>query len=97
MHEICRTARGASWFEGSHVNLFDMILMSVWSGKCKQKYTRRVCGMAEKTSSDWYSFNREVCILSDDLCVKLDDCAKIMEIDESVLWKMKYRRGRLVN
>ena len=59
-HEICRSVRGGSWFEESLINLRDMKLTSLWFGKCKQNYERRVCGMAEGTLSDWYNFNREV-------------------------------------
>ena len=36
-------------------------------------------------------------MLSDDLCDKLGDYSKIVEIDESVFEKMKYGRRRSVN
>ena len=101
VHEICQRIRGGSWFEESHMNLCDIMkLISVWFGKCKQKYARRECDVMPKISIDCYSFNREDCMvhnLSVDFCEKLGDSGKIVETDKSVFGKMKYGRKRPVN
>lgn len=100
-HEISRSVRRGSWFERSHMSFCEILrLTSMWFGKAKQKYVRRVCGIAKETATDWYSFNREVCMvrmMSDDMCDKLGGPGKIVEIDESLFGKMKYGRGRPVN
>ena len=56
--------------------------------------------MEKEILSNRYSFNIGVCMvsaLSNDLCEKLGDCFKFMEIDESVFGKMKKVRGMPVN
>ena len=97
-HEISWSVRGGSWFEGSHLSLCDIMkLTSVWFGKCKQKYARRVCNVSEDTSVEWYNFNRLMCMvrmLSDDVCEKLGGYDKIVEIDELKLGKMKNGREK---
>ena len=52
-HKISRSVRNGSWFERSHMSLRDIMkLMSVWFGKCKQKFARSVCNVLKEVASD---------------------------------------------
>ena len=105
-----RSIRAGSFFDRSHLSLEQILLFSYcWARDWMMKdCSRESGGMASHTQVDWGNFLRDVC--QEDLLrnpvkvggVNTDDpdpnnwYPEIVEIDESLMAKRKYNRGRHV-
>lgn len=95
-----------TWFEGSHLPLKDIFRLSFYF--CRQEKTHEsiIFDMEREDGSkpdghtivDWMEFYREVCFLHyTKNPVKIGGPGIVVEIDETVISKRKYNRGRLVS
>ena len=103
-----RSIRPGSFFADSHMDLRQLALFSYcWSQDTMLKFCAKEAGrLAEHTSVDWANFHRDLCcdfLLANPMEVGGLDfdangapVARIVEIDESVIAKRKYNRGRRV-
>jgi transposase-like protein len=92
-----------SFFSRSHLRIRDIIfIMYWWAEEHSQKSLRRELHMGNKTAIDWYSFCRDICInYNETHPVEIGGFdgngeSLIIEMDETVITKRKYHRGRLI-
>ena len=92
--------RHGSWFEGSHLTLSQIVLLSYfWIYDYPQEIVRHEIDIGSShTTVDWYNFCREICekIVEKDN-KKIGGPGFTVEIDESKFGKRKYHRGRKVD
>ncbi|TRY63906.1 hypothetical protein TCAL_14323 [Tigriopus californicus] len=73
------------------------MLAWLWSYKTSVSDTCSQTGVAAKAVGQWFSFYRDVCShWLEENPYKIGGPGVIVEIDESVIAKRKYHRGRLV-
>jgi hypothetical protein len=74
--------------------------MFAWVCGTAQKSAGRLCGLtAEHTKVDWYQFFRDICswkLENTPGLFRLGGPGRTVQIDESVVTKRKYNRGRVV-
>ena len=94
-----------TFFEGSHLPLKDIFRLSFYF--CRQTHTQELIQfdmerangdtLGSATISDWMEFFREVCFLYfEKHPVRLGGPGMVVEIDETVISRRKYNRGRLI-
>ncbi|GFX45884.1 uncharacterized protein TNCV_3607451 [Trichonephila clavipes] len=92
-----RSVRKNSWFEESKLSrLVILKLMNMWVRKANRDFISFELNDIKKAVMDWMSFCREVCM---EMYVyessMLGGSDVIIEINESMFSKRKYRRGNI--
>jgi transposase-like protein len=95
--------RRGSFFERSHLPLNKLLMIIYfWSHRASLTFISEQLEISYRVCVDWYNFIRDICVrwngdhkvaiggLDDDIT------GRIVEIDETVIAKRKYNRGRLV-
>ncbi|CAH0722178.1 unnamed protein product, partial [Brenthis ino] len=97
------SATQGTWFENVKVSPEKVVLLTyAFANKFNQEQAIKETSIDKITSSatvvDWYSYCREVCMISLDEQFETEGqiggLGKIVEIDESLVEKRKYNRGR---
>ena len=93
------SVRQGSWFSGSNFTLEELVLFSYnWAIGVPQKNLIDMLGLSSKSATDWCTFCREVV---EEYMIRGADGKQIggkdviVEINESMLEKRKYNRGRM--
>lgn len=91
------SVRLGSWFENSHLTIKQIMLITYEWGRNSKIYDVVVdAEVSEKTIIDWYSFIREVIVESmEEINVKIGGIGLTVELDETVIARRKYNRGRI--
>jgi hypothetical protein len=97
------TIRAGSFFSKSHLNLKNLImLMYWWSQQHSNKSAAREFHVGKKSVIDWFNFMRDICTdYVNSHTHKIggydeDINPLIVELDETVIRKRKYHRGRVI-
>ncbi|GFW88198.1 mitotic-spindle organizing protein 2A [Trichonephila clavipes] len=98
-HDVNRSVRKGTWFSESKLGLCIILrLTRYWFGKSTNEFVVNDLKVNKNTVVDWYALCREVCMLA---CVnesaKLGGEGETVEIEESLLGKMKHVTERRVN
>lgn len=98
----CRHAksiRNGSFFEHSRLTLCEiMLFLHIWSKNYSEKLICDDFSFSNKTVVDWARFCRDLCVYyfeSDDTII--GGPGRIVEIDETLVVKRKYNRGRMLS
>jgi transposase-like protein len=96
-----QSIRDSSFFAKSHLPIKDILfIMYWWSAQHSQASLMHETGFARQTVIDWYNFCRDICISWNNRnpveIGGFDDNGHptIVEVDETVIYKRKYQRGR---
>eukprot|EP00094_Tigriopus_californicus_P013188 TCALIF_12754-PA protein Name:"Protein of unknown function" AED:0.30 eAED:0.30 QI:0/-1/0/1/-1/1/1/0/163 len=89
--------KGSFW-EKTRISIPKTLMLAwLWSYKTSVSDTCSQTGVAAKAVGQWFSFYRDVCShWLEENPYKIGGPGVIVEIDESVIAKRKYHRGRLV-
>ncbi len=91
-------SRRDSFLGNAHVKLDDFIILTyLWGASATAKLTAEVTGLIKPTVIDWFNFLRDLCAkwMSANRPI-VGGVGPVAQIDESVLSKAKYNRGRHV-
>ncbi len=93
-----KSIRRGSFLEKAHVRLDEFVILTyLWGANASVKLTVEVTGLVKTTVIDWFNFLRDVCanwVRANPPIV--GGVGHIVQIDESVVSKAKYNRGRRV-
>jgi hypothetical protein len=103
--KVTISCASGTWFEKTKLSPIQVMLLThcfAVNNTYKQTITDASVGnskLSKTTVSDWFSFCREVCMIS--MCNKITNSkiggpGHIVEIDECKIGRRKYNRGRLV-
>ncbi len=93
-----RSIRRNSFLENARVKLDDFVILTyLWAANATVKLTAEVTELSKPTVIDWFNFLRDVCTnwMRDHPPI-VGGIGHVVEIDESVVSKAKYNRGRRV-
>jgi ISXO2-like transposase domain len=91
--------RKGSFASGSRLSLSNiMLLLHLWSSKYSHELVLHEYSFSSPTVNYWFQFCRQVCLrfFENSRETKIGGPARIVEIDETVIARRKYERGRLV-
>ncbi len=90
--------RKGSFVENSHLTQEQFITLAfLWSHDATPKMAASLAGVSSRTVTDWFGFCRDVCTLKNRRDPQLlGGVGKIFEIDETVVSRAKYGKGRFV-
>lgn len=93
-----KTVREGSFFVNANISLCDcMMVIYRWASGSTEKLMRHDLRLSKQTIVDWCSMCREVCVMYfDEMEEKIGGVGEYVEIDETVIVKRKYDRGRLL-
>ena len=88
--------RHGSWFPNSNLSLETIVRLTYfWGYRAEQEFVKHELGISHTTIVDWYNFSREVCIsILESFSQLIGGPSKVVEIDESIFGKRKFRKGR---
>lgn len=88
-----------TWFENSHLTIYHSLLLVLnFVENQSVSQTERNCSISRKSVIDWFNFCREVCERKNSTHTQVIGgpyCR--VEIDETLISKRKYDRGRLTS
>jgi len=92
------SVRNGTFFSRSRLSISDILeIIVAFTNDYSVEQTREMTGLSKPTIIDWYSFCREVCAHALDMDNLVIGGPGIkVEIDETLMFKRKYNRGRLV-
>ncbi len=91
-------SRRDSFLENAHVKLDDFVILKyLWGANATAKLTAQVTGLVKPAVIDWFHFVRDACAkwMSANRPI-VGGVGPVAQIDESVVSKAKYNRGRHV-
>ena len=95
---LSKSIRTGSFFEQSRLKLCEcMLILHLWSKGYTEKLILDDFDFSNKTVIDWFRYCRELCVYhfeTDDSMIGGSGCT--VEIDETIIVKRKYNRGRLL-
>ena len=94
-----RSIREGSFFSGSKLSLINqMILIYTFSHGWSEDLIMREFGYSRNTVVDWMRYCREICmtVVENDMSGMIGGPGLIVEIDETVIVRRKYDRGRML-
>jgi ISXO2-like transposase domain len=76
-----------------------MLFFYCWTLKLSVEQTATMLGISEHTIIDWNNLTREVCSLrfANETNPQLGEIGRVVQIDESVIYRPKYNRGHAVS
>jgi hypothetical protein len=93
-----KSIRENSFFANTKLTLYNcMLLLHLWSNEFTEKLILNQFSFATQTVVDWANYCRELCVIYfDNQNDKIGGVGTIVELDETVIVKRKYDRGRVL-
>lgn len=94
-----KSIRVNSFFENSRLQLTNiMLFLHLWANEFTEKLIMNQFDFSKKTIVDWTRFCRDLCIFEFEQDESMiGGSGSVVEIDETLLIKRKYNRGRMVS
>lgn len=93
-----KSIRAGSFFEQSRLTLCDcMLFLHLWSKQYSEKLICDDFSFSNNTVVDWARFCRDLCVYDfENRSLMIGGPGTVVEIDETVVVKRKYNRGRVL-
>lgn len=89
-----------SFFENIHLEIKTVFqIMWLWAAECSSSVARDILNLPRKSIYQQYGFLRDICswkLLQSEELMQLGGPGIIVQVDESVVTKRKYNKGRLI-